>query len=123
MESCEGQSSYKKNISGPRSEPISTSVVAFQPSNFLERRFKKADSVAIKKGNSFGRLKTKRLAPKLAKIEAVFPDLILMNEEFGCNDEIHVLPRTFGRLDSEFIGVRIGPTAGVSSGPLDNFDA
>ena len=69
----------------------------------------------MKKGNTFGRLKSKRLAPKLAKIEDKFPDLILMNEEFGCNEEIHVLPRNFGRIDSEFIGVRTGAGEGGTS--------
>ena len=33
------------------------------------------------------------------------PDVILINEEFACNDELKLLSRDFGRQDSEFIGV------------------
>ena len=61
--------------------------------------------IADKKGNSFARLKSKNLAPKLKKLEKKYPDVILINEEFDCNDEIFLLPRDVARLDAEFLGV------------------
>ena len=61
--------------------------------------------IADKKGNSFARLKSKNLAPKLKKLEKKYPDVILINEEFACNDEIFLLPRDVARLDADFLGV------------------
>jgi hypothetical protein len=46
-----------------------------------------------------------KLRRKLERLEKKFPDLILLNEEFSCNDEIHLLPRDFARIDSEFLNV------------------
>ena len=73
-------------------------------------RVQKMNKIAAKVGNTFGRLKrsqsTGKLRRKLEKLEEKFPDLILLNEEFSCNDEIHLLPRDFGRTNSEFLNVR-----------------
>jgi hypothetical protein len=62
-------------------------------------------------GNTYGRLKSKSdniFSKKLKKLESQFPDAFLINEEFACNDEMHLMPRDLARLDSEFIGVRLG---------------
>jgi hypothetical protein len=55
---------------------VSTAILAVQPYRSLERRLQRLNEKAIKAGNTFARVRAKKLKQKLAKLEEKFPDLV-----------------------------------------------